>query len=41
MHKFIKRFSDLSTNEGLSLNERMPYKHCLKNMWLVKPAALN
>eukprot|EP00347_Sterkiella_histriomuscorum_P023182 403335638 len=41
MYRFIKRFSDLSVNEGLSLKENMPAKHCMKNMWLLKPATLN
>lgn len=35
----LKRFHDL---ENLHSNkERTPVKHCLKNMWLIKPAALN
>lgn len=41
LYKFIKRFADLSVNEGLSLKESVPAKHCTKNMWLLKPATLN
>ena len=36
---FMNRFNELS---GMHSNkERTPAKHCEKNMWLIKPAALN
>ncbi len=39
-HKqFCQRFKELA--KGYSMRERMPMKHCERNMWLVKPAALN
>lgn len=39
VHMFLQRFRELSC--GGSRYERMPYKHCTKNMWVVKPAAQN
>lgn len=36
---FLTRFKELG--KGFFANERMPAKHCLKNMWIVKPAFLN
>ena len=33
------RFGEISN--GYSHKERMPAKHCSKNMWLIKPAAMN
>lgn len=27
--------------QGGSKNEKVPYKHCQENMWVLKPAALN
>lgn len=38
-HSLISRYKELENN--LSPKERIPAKHCKKNMWLVKPAALN
>jgi hypothetical protein len=38
-HDFMKRYRDI--NKGFYMKERMPAKHCKKNMWLVKPAAEN
>jgi len=40
-HNFVQRFTELAMNNGMSLKERMPQKHCFKNVWLVKPAAMN
>ena len=36
---FMSRFRELS--RGGSKRERVPFKHCTENMWLVKPAAMN
>ena len=36
---FINRFNELASLH--SNKERTPAKHCEKNMWLIKPAALN
>lgn len=36
---FLQRYREIST--GGSVMERVPYKHCQENMWVVKPAALN
>ena len=36
---FLQRFKEI--NKGKFDNERLPAKHCLKNMWIVKPAFLN
>jgi hypothetical protein len=36
---FMHRFRELT--RGGSNKERVPYKHCTENMWLVKPAAMN
>jgi hypothetical protein len=46
MIEFIERFktlSKLSTAQGIVNlgKERMPPKHCIKNIWLVKPTNLN
>jgi hypothetical protein len=38
-HDFMKRHREIS--KGIYYKERMPYKHCAKNMWLVKPANMN
>ena len=40
-HQFIKRFEDLHKGEGTTIKERVPQKHCLRNMWLIKPANEN
>eukprot|EP00743_Colponemidia_sp_Colp-15_P004635 GILK01004995.1.p1 GENE.GILK01004995.1~~GILK01004995.1.p1 ORF type:complete len:998 (+),score=200.20 GILK01004995.1:113-2995(+) len=37
--QFITRYKSIA--RGSASQERMPVKHCTKNMWLVKPAALN
>lgn len=39
IQQFIARFKEI--NQGGSKKERVPYKHCEENIWLVKPAALN
>ena len=39
-HQFVKRFTDL-TKPKHPLKEKMPAKHCAKNLWLVKPANEN
>jgi len=36
---FMQRFRELT--RGGSNKERVPFKHCSENMWLVKPAAMN
>jgi hypothetical protein len=38
-HSLMSRYKELENN--CSPKERIPAKHCQKNMWLVKPAALN
>ena len=40
-HQFIKRFEDLQKGDGATIKERVPQKHCKRNMWLVKPANEN
>jgi phosphoribosylamine-glycine ligase len=35
----MRRFRDI--NNGGSKNERVPWRHCEQNMWVIKPAALN
>ena len=37
--QFMYRFKELVN--GGSKKERIPYKHCVDNIWLVKPAAMN
>lgn len=37
--QFMHRFREISN--GGSRHERVPFKHCEENMWVVKPAALN
>jgi hypothetical protein len=39
MVAFMQRYRELS--RGGSQNERMPHKHCARNIWLVKPADEN
>lgn len=39
IYQFMQRFKSLGC--GGSKHERVPYKHCTENMWVVKPAALN
>lgn len=36
---FFHRYRELAN--GGSRHERVPWKHCCENMWVVKPAALN
>lgn len=36
---FLARYEEI--HNGYSNKERTPAKHCTKNMWLIKPAALN
>lgn len=38
-HKFSHHFLNIQ-NQQFSL-EKVPMKHCLKNMWIIKPANLN
>ena len=37
--EFMHRFREIS--KGGSKHERIPFKHCEQNIWLVKPAYLN
>ncbi len=37
--EFMHRFREIM--KGGSKHERIPYKHCEQNIWLVKPAYLN
>ena len=37
--EFSQRFRELQ--KGFCLKEKLPQKHCEKNIWLVKPAAAN
>lgn len=37
--QMVNRFTEIQN--GLATKEKLPAKHCEKNMWLVKPAALN
>lgn len=39
IHMFLQRFRELGS--GGSRYEKVPLKHCTKNMWVVKPAAQN
>ena len=39
IHNFLQRFRELAN--GGSRYERVPFKHCQQNMWVVKPASLN
>jgi len=39
LQSFINRFNEISTMR--SNKERLPIKHCMKNIWIIKPAALN
>ena len=39
LQEFTQRFKELA--KGFSLKEKLPQKHCEKNIWLVKPAAAN
>jgi hypothetical protein len=39
--QFIKRYQDLKRGDGQTIKERVPQKHCHKNVWLVKPANEN
>lgn len=39
--KFRKRFSDIHIGKGMCSFENVPEKHCKKNQWILKPAALN
>ena len=36
---FRRRLADIS--KGYCKDEPLPYKHCMKNLWLVKPDNLN
>lgn len=36
---YERRYKEIQ--RGGSKNERVPVKHCTKNMWLLKPASLN
>jgi len=37
--EFIQRFKDF--NKGYAAKERIPIKHCVNNVWLVKPSNAN
>ena len=37
--QLVNRFNEIQN--GFSVKEKLPAKHCEKNMWLLKPAALN
>ncbi len=37
--QFCQRFKEIA--KGNFKKEHVPMKHCLRNMWLVKPAAMN
>jgi len=39
--QFARRFGELKGKHGHPAKERMPAKHCTKNLWLVKPANEN
>lgn len=39
-NQFAKRFSDIEKNTT-AFKEKMPQKHCEKNLWLLKPANEN
>ena len=39
IQSFMHRFREISN--GGSKNERVPWRHCEQNMWVIKPAALN
>lgn len=36
---FVQRYKEISL--GPAPKEKIHYKHCENNMWLVKPAAMN
>ena len=38
-YAFLQRYKELALGE--CNKEKMPFKHCQKNLWLVKPAACN
>jgi len=38
-YNFTQRFGDFAS--GNFFKEKIPQKHCLNNIWLVKPAAMN
>jgi hypothetical protein len=37
--EFYSRYRDIA--KGYAPRERIPMKHCVNNIWLVKPAAMN
>lgn len=40
-NQFIERYQDLANGDGDTIKEKLPTKHCKKNIWLVKPANQN
>jgi hypothetical protein len=38
-NEFVSRYKDIS--KGYAPKERIPIKHCMNNIWLVKPANAN
>jgi hypothetical protein len=41
LKRFKSRFSDIHIGKGMCLQENVPEKHCKKNQWILKPAAMN
>ena len=39
LEDFKTRFNQIK--KGLAPKEKMPFKHCVRNMWLVKPSNAN
>jgi hypothetical protein len=39
MQEFVTRFKQLG--KGMAPKEKLPMKHCINNLWLVKPTNLN
>ena len=39
LNQFIQRFQEIC--KGFSRRERVPFKHCEENIWLIKPEAAN
>ena len=38
-NEFMQRYREI--NKGYAPRERIPFKHCVNNIWLVKPANCN
>lgn len=39
--QFIERYQDLANGDGDTIKEKLPQKHCRRNIWLIKPANEN